>query len=53
LTFCQPSEGKKVNGEEMGGRSQGEVVCVCVREREIEREREKYHMVEAIKQRSN
>jgi hypothetical protein len=30
LTFCQPSEGKKVNGEEMGGRSQGEVV----RERE-------------------
>jgi hypothetical protein len=43
LTFCQPSEGKKVNGEETGGRSQGEVV----------REREEYHMVEAIKQRSN
>jgi hypothetical protein len=33
LTFCQPSEGKEVNGEEMGGRSQGEVV----RERERER----------------
>jgi hypothetical protein len=43
LTFCQPSKGKKVNGEEMGGRSQGEVG----------RQRESYHMVEAIKQRSN
>jgi hypothetical protein len=43
LTFCQPSEGKKVNGEEMGGRSQGEVG----------RERVRYHMVEAIKQRLN